>query len=155
MKFALGTIAMLVTGCVEPAFDHAIASASECIGDDAQEPNDSAFEAMPVEDLERFDGSVCPGDEDWFAFTITEPTWVGIFVRHDGIQGDLDFELRDAESGVGNLAAIADGDDVDYSTLEAIHRRLTLPGTYKVRVHLESGEGAVGYEIRFDLLPDR
>lgn len=149
-------ILMMMAGCFDavpcPDDDECIDQALAPCTRDAQEPDNTPDAATAIDDLQLFTGNVCQSDDDWFAFTITETTWVGIYLRYDGGLGDLDFELRDAEPGPGTLMAIADGDDVEYSAVEAIHQRLLRPGTYKVRVYLGSGEGDVAYQVRFDLL---
>jgi hypothetical protein len=142
------------TDCPDPSLP--LCTNNTCVAPctiDAQEPNDSYLAATAVDDTQLFAGSLCPGDEDWFTFMIPDTTYVGISAQYDGRHGDLDFELRDSGSGPGSLAQLANGIAFGYYTAEGIHALVSIPGTYKVRVYLDSGDGGVAYEIRFNLLP--
>jgi hypothetical protein len=161
---AIVAILGLVIGCSSPDApsigDDEIGGSDDEIGaeppaspacmTDAQEPNDSVLSATPVHDFDLLAGSLCPDDEDWFTFTISQPTYAGISARYDGRHGDLDFELFGPP---GNIAALANGDDIQYHTIEAVHQRLFLPGTYTVRLYLDAGQGEVAYKLRLYLLP--
>ncbi|MBW2462307.1 MAG: PPC domain-containing protein [Deltaproteobacteria bacterium] len=98
-----------------------------CCLDDAGEDDDTRATARVLSGT-SFDGTVCPSDDDYVRFTVTEPTGVSVSIVFDNIAADLDLELY-GPSGtvVGSSRGISDTETVDMDLFET--------GTYTARVY--------------------
>ena len=45
-------------------------------------------------------GEICPGDEDWFSFSLTETSLVELDLAYDSGEGNLDLELLRVDGGM-------------------------------------------------------
>lgn len=74
---------------------------------DAYEPNDSLAEAAVVADVVTLEGSVCPGDEDWYTSgAFLSFGWTAT-LTYDPDEADLDLEVTDGDTGA---VYVADGE---------------------------------------------
>jgi len=122
----LHELEVLVTGCP----------------DDLRENDDEPATAwMIVAGVQR--GTLCDGDEDWFAFTVGETSLVEIDLSHD-LVADLDLELRDA-TGATLLRSSTRPSMAEDITVERL-----LAGDYRVRVHAPLG-GSADYTLRLQV----
>lgn len=102
-----------------------------CCVDDEEEPNDSDAEATAIEDG-IFEGLICPDDDDWWAFELTEDSLVEVILVFEFESIDLDLELYDVE---GRLVGVSE-------TLgeESITTDVLGPGDYFIRVYGFEGD---------------
>lgn len=67
--------------------------------EDSLEPNNTPEAAVPMA-LGLWDsGVLCPGDQDWFRFSLAADERFDVTLDHEAKLGDLDLELRDAATG--------------------------------------------------------
>lgn len=101
-----------------------------CCAPDENEPNESAAAATALAlagGTGSFDGRVCPGESDWFAFSVTGPSRVQVLVLIGTEDEDLDVELRGPSGSlVGSARGITDEETIDVRVTEA--------GRYTLRV---------------------
>lgn len=110
-----------------------------CPGD-SFEPNNVPANAPELADGE-FQSVVCPLDEDYYAITVSETTYLAVVLyltRNDGVVGlDLlgpEMQLIRWSSGNDNIPAYPQ------QGVEALHARLSRGGTYLLRVKHYSGD---------------
>jgi hypothetical protein len=115
-----------------------------CEDDDAEE-DDSLGTGRAVDFDRTVPGTICPGDVDFFRFTVDEPVRVRSVLLLGVDAGDLDLDLVDAS---GRLVDTSRGTD----EAEEIAHDLDAAGTYGLRVF--GFDGAAGeYEIRTEVTP--
>jgi hypothetical protein len=61
--------------------------------DDDQEPNDTAFSAVPILPGSYTDLAVCPHDEDWFVIDKPNDQRLEVSIQYPAQEGDLDLDL--------------------------------------------------------------
>jgi hypothetical protein len=111
----------------ENAYDLLISTTSgSCCADDGGEPDDSRTTARGLSGT-RFDGTVCPGDDDWIRFVLTGPTQIDASIAFDHGTGDLDLELY------GPTGMLVDSSR-SIRSVETISVPVTDAGTYTLRV---------------------
>lgn len=102
-----------------------------CCAPDANEPNDSATAARAITlagGSGDFEGEICPGDSDWFSFSVSGPSRVEVLVLIEVPEQDLDVELRGPTGAlVGSARGITDEESIDV--------RVTDAGRYTLRVY--------------------
>lgn len=98
-----------------------------CCSDDAGEPDDSRATARPPVGT-SFDGTICPGDDDFIAITVPGATRVEIDVIFDGGIGDIDVELQNS---AGETILVSD----EVGDSERIDTTVATAGTYYLRVY--------------------
>lgn len=98
-----------------------------CCSDDAYEPDDTRATARRITGT-SFDGTVCPGDDDYIAVPIAGASMVHVEILFDSRIGDLDLELQDP-AGTRIRASTGVGDT------ETIDAMVSAAGTYYVRVY--------------------
>ncbi len=86
--------------------------------DDEHEPNDVLGEAAPLGPGVWEDLRAVPGNEDWYQVDVCEGGTLDVGMGYDGLEGNLDLAVYDAE---GNLLASSNAVDGDWEWL-------TLPG---------------------------
>ena len=92
----------------------------EGMGDDVRENASS----LAVDEL--VEGRICPGDEDWFRFTVDAPSQVMLLLSFTHADGDLDLQLYAADGTVvASSLSLTDDEYID----EALE-----PGVYYVRI---------------------
>lgn len=102
-----------------------------CCIDDTFEDDDSQSAARAVSyvsDVASFDGSVCPGDDDWIAIPMSGPGRIDVFLTFDHSMGDIDIALYDP-SGVRLRSSVSSSDD-ETLTVDAAGG-----GTYALRIY--------------------
>lgn len=103
---------------------------SMCCVDDANEENDTRATAHSITvtgGSADFDGTVCPRDDDWYAFNVTAPSQVQVDLVIGETGQDLDLELRDPSGAlVGSSRSTTDEESIDV--------RVTTSGRYTVGV---------------------
>jgi len=116
-------------------------SCSGCAEDPGEEDDDqSSAQALTfASGSADFDGTVCPGDDDWFRFDVGEPSLVSALLVIEEAGEDLDLWLYD---DTGTSVASSRG-TTDTEELEAM---LTDPGAYYLRVdgYLEASSAYIG-----------
>lgn len=94
----------IASACGVP--DEVCGLAGATCDDDDREPNDDADGASTVDEDVLF-GTICPGDEDWFAVPVTPGDEVTVVVDgFDPEAGDLDLRVVD---GAGGIIAVSEG----------------------------------------------
>jgi hypothetical protein len=117
-------------------------SAGTCCTDDAGEQDDTRATARTLSGT-SFDGTICPGDDDYVRFNVATPTGVAITLVFDDDMGDLDLELY-GPSGtiVGSSRGVTDEESIELDLFQT--------GNYTVRVYgYGSGFGDYLGEVRF------
>ena len=101
--------------------------AAGCCMDDSGEPDDTRTTARTVIGG-IFDGTICPGDDDYGRFTVSGPSRVQVTITFVHADGDLDLELY-GPSGtiVGASRSTRDIESIDVNVTET--------GTYVARVY--------------------
>ncbi len=98
-----------------------------CCVDDAGEDDDTRLTARRLSGTD-FDGSICPGDDDFLRFRVDGPSRVSALITFDTGVGDLDLELYGPSgSVVGSSRGTGDTESVDVDVTEA--------GDYVIRVY--------------------
>lgn len=111
----------------ENGYDLSITRMPEaCCSDDDAEPDDTRATARRLSGPD-FDGTVCPGDDDFVAITVGGASAIHVEILFDAEIGDLDLELQGPD---GARIAISEG----IGDTEAIDATLPAAGTYYVRV---------------------
>ncbi len=95
--------------------------------DDRQEPNDGPQRARATTPGTQSALRLCPSDEDWYAFTLTERQIFEVDLTFTHADGDVDVEILDP-----NQARIGRGFSVRDN--ESVAVRAGVAGTYLVRV---------------------
>ncbi|MEZ4256072.1 MAG: PPC domain-containing protein [Polyangiales bacterium] len=105
------------------------ASTESCCTNDGLEPNNSMPLARTLSgsSLDSFAGTICPGDDDYFGFTVPSSTTIHAVIVFNDLMGDLDIELYDP-----NGTKIASSNGIDDE--EEIVRAVTVGGRYVLRV---------------------
>lgn len=98
-----------------------------CCSDDAGEPDDTRATARRITGT-SFEGTVCPGDDDYIALTIAGASMVDVEILFDSGIGDLDLELQGPD-GTRIRASTGVGDT------EMISAMVSAAGTYYVRIY--------------------
>ncbi|MDQ3034200.1 MAG: hypothetical protein M3Y87_17460, partial [Myxococcota bacterium] len=98
-----------------------------CCSDDSGEPDDTRATARRIVGT-SFEGTVCPGDDDFIALTIAGASMVHVEILFDSGIGDLDLELQGPD-GARIRASTGVGDT------ETIDAMVSAAGTYYVRVY--------------------
>jgi len=111
---------------------------------DAVEPNDTAGAATPVQ-AGQHSGSLCPGDEDWYAVDVGAGHTLIADLSFVHAEGDLDLEVLRAHEGaapesVATSRGQSDGEVLEVGPLDEAARLL-------VRVHGHEGSWA-DYRLR-------
>ncbi|UJR82211.1 PPC domain-containing protein [Sandaracinus amylolyticus] len=110
------------------AYDLSITRAPlACCSDDTFEPDDTRATARRLTTRD-FEGTICPDDDDYVAFTVTGASAAHVEILFDAAIGDLDLELQGPD---GARIAISEGT----GDSEVIDASLPAAGTYYVRVH--------------------
>lgn len=98
-----------------------------CCTDDPRDNNTQADATSMVCGVGG-DGIICPGDEDWWAFSVPAAMRMEVMTVCEGGSGDLDLEIRNAEgTRIGSSASLGCDESVVVNLPEA--------GTYYARVH--------------------
>lgn len=100
--------------------------------DDPLEPNATPATAVPLSPGLLDSGVLCPGDQDWYRFSLGAGEQLEAHLDHDPKLGDLDLELRDPATG----ALLKDA--ATLASLETL--RYTAPSARTVAL------GVVGYQ---------
>lgn len=106
-------------------------AAGDCCVDDGLEP-DPFLDPTLIESGDTIDGTICPDNDDHFAFEVTEESLVNIVLVFDSVVTDIDIELLD-ESGVVVASSETIGD-------EEITYLAETPGIYTLRVYGYAGD---------------
>jgi len=117
-------------------------SAGTCCLDDAGEDDDSRTSPRTLSGT-NFDGTICPGDDDYVRFNVSSPTGVVITLVFDDSMGDLDLELY-GPSGtiVGSSRGVTDEETIEMDLFET--------GNYTLRAYgWGTGFGDYLGEVRF------
>ncbi|MFT5357009.1 MAG: hypothetical protein ACI9KE_004239 [Polyangiales bacterium] len=103
------------------------ASGSACCIPDAFEDNNTREDASTLALSSSVAGSVCPGDIDYFSFSVTSPAQLDITLNIVTAGEDLDVRLL-SPGGTTIATSIARG------SMETISQRVTEAGTYMVAI---------------------
>ncbi len=118
-------------------------AAGSCCTDDAGEPDDTRSTARSLPTDNSFDGTICPGDDDYVSFSVSSPTGISITMTFDDSMGDLDLELY---GPTGTLVGSSRGT----TDIETIEMDLFETGTYTIRTYgFGTGFGDYLGEVRF------
>ena len=113
-----------------------------CCVDDGGEDDDSRSGARAITPAAPFDGTICPGDDDYVSFSVSEPSEVEVTIVFDHAVGDLDLELY------GPTGAVV-GRSTGSEDIETITETVTATGTYVARVYgYRDAEGPYLGELR-------
>ncbi|MEM9195603.1 MAG: PPC domain-containing protein, partial [Myxococcota bacterium] len=111
----------------ENAYDLSVSTAAgNCCVDDVNEDDDSIATARAIVGTD-FDGTICPGDDDYVSLMVAGPSTIAADLVFDPAIGDLDFELY---SPAGSVIAFSRG----MTGTESINHTVADPGTYTLRV---------------------
>ena len=100
--------------------------------DDAGEENDNQQQARRIEEG-SLDGTICPGDEDWYAVHVNAGGALSALVEFQNAQGNLDLEVLNPQGRVvGSSATDGDSETVEVSEVEQ-------SGLYLVRIFSPRG----------------
>jgi len=102
-------------------------SSGSCCTDDLGEDDDTRLDARLVIGTD-FDGTVCPGDDDYLRFSVPGPSRIDADIVFDEGIADLDLELY---GPTGMLVGSSRG----VSGIESISRDVTESGSYVLRVY--------------------
>lgn len=109
-----------------------LSSTEPCCVDDPGEPDDALDQPRTLAYTPgvetSFDGTICPGDDDYIAFDVNEPSTLDIYLVFDGNAADLDLELYGPD---GTLVA----QSRDVTDTESIAIQVAGTGTYTLRVY--------------------
>ena len=98
-----------------------------CCSDDTLEPDDTRAAARRLTGT-AFEGTVCPGDDDFIAVTVGAASTIHVELLFDAAIGDIDLELQ-GPTGARIASSTGTGDE------EIIDAPVTAGGTYFVRVY--------------------
>ena len=102
-------------------------TAGACCLDDTGEDDDTRTTARSMSGT-AFDGTICPGDDDFVRFSVSGPSNVQLFITFDDSMGDLDLELYGPTGSiVGSSRGTGDTESIDVD--------VTATGTYVARVY--------------------
>ncbi len=123
-------------------------------GNDVHEPNNGAFGATPTTSLALMAWSdddlvLCPGDEDWFAWTAPSLKG-GVFVaRWELEQGDIEIQAFDANGeSLGFPGGNPDGGSVN--AWVSSPEQVPMQGTVRVE-RVDEGLEPLGYSLQVEL----
>jgi hypothetical protein len=108
---------------------------ASCCSDDDLEPDDTVASARPLVGTD-FEGTVCPGNDDFIAIPVASGGTLGVQIVFDSTVGDLDLELLDSR---GTVLASSTGT----TGIESIETTVA-GGTYYARV-FGFADGAAAY----------
>jgi hypothetical protein len=109
----------------------------DCCIDDIDEPDDTFEDAWSVELDGSFEGTICPGNEDWVWFDVNEPSHLTATIIFTHSEADLDLELYDPEARRVSSSLGASDD-------ETIEIDLSVTGDYSLRI-FPYGDGSTDY----------
>jgi hypothetical protein len=108
--------------------------------DDAGEENDNREQARLIEEG-SLNGTICPGDEDWYAVHVNAGGAISALIEFTNAQGNLDLEVLNPE---GEVVGSSTNDDADTETVEV--SEVEQSGLYLVRIFSPRG-GENDYEL--------
>ncbi|MFT6396175.1 MAG: hypothetical protein ACJAYU_000918 [Bradymonadia bacterium] len=121
------TLAVLgYSGAENPYNLSVLVEDAACCVDDVFEPDDSLDDPRIIEAGDAIEGSICPDDDDYLAFEVTDDALVTFLLVFDSLSTDLDIELYDEDGLVVAFSETA-GD-------EEIEVLIDTPGIYTIRV---------------------
>jgi len=104
--------------------------------DDALEENDGALSATPLAgSFADPTLAACPGDSDWFAWSLAAGDTLDVTLTFDHAGGDIDAELLDANGSTVDIANSTSDDEVLTFTAQSA-------GTASLQVFLQNDQGA-------------
>ncbi len=127
--------------------------AGGCCADDAQEPNDDRFDAPEVFPSDTVEGSICPNDEDWYAFELYAGETVEVTLLFDqaGPDNDLDIHFHDSQGTDLTPCPPCDTNNGQSGTADEYFEYL-VPSTDTYYVVVRGFDGATAdYLIGFDV----
>jgi hypothetical protein len=113
---------------------------------DALEPNDEASVASPLGPGVAAALEICPGDSDWYAVSVDQPSLVEVTLRSEPGLGDLDLVLTES-SGTIVLAS-----SLTYDPTERVLWTTATAADLRVYVYGYLG-GVNAYEIEVEITP--
>ncbi len=123
-----GTLMLRVEGYLEaqnPYELSVLTDAAACCPDDEGEP-DSRLNPRIINPGDPVEGTICPGNDDFFAFDVTAPSTIGILLVSDTGLTDLDIELLNEAGVVVDESATLSDEVIEYEAQE--------PGIYTLRI---------------------